>query len=61
MRTYDDATLLSCALSSEKAYFQLGARDWKKDGLLVAIMPGLERLPAASVCILDVKDRSVPN
>jgi GNAT superfamily N-acetyltransferase len=53
MPTYDDASLLSHALSSEKAYFRLGAREWGSAETYVAIVPGLEHLPAASVCILE--------
>ena len=53
--TGDDA-LLAHALDTERSYFRLGADAQEIDGALVAIMPGLERLPAASVCIFSERN-----
>jgi len=58
MHGFDDQDLLRCALASERTYFGLGAEPLSRDGVFLANMPGLERLPASSVCIFDAREFS---
>jgi GNAT superfamily N-acetyltransferase len=46
---------MDCALASERSYFRLAAEEHSGEHLLFAVVPGLESLPAASVCILDAE------
>lgn len=48
-----EESLLAGALLSERIYFGLGALEKSGAGWVLTNIPGLEALPAASVCILD--------
>lgn len=59
MQVTNDEHLLDCALASERSYFTLAAEEHYGENFLFAVVPGLESLPAASVCILDAEKLDV--